>query len=124
MNDADDFGGDVLVDVVGDGDAGMAIADQRDCHIDALQESDRVDAAKDEAAFIEGFGAFGGGADAHGGERMADARKERTFLRQGTRIRDDREGIHLQAVVVMEAERLVLDHARIQLKAGGFQTLA
>lgn len=71
LDDADDFGGDVFVDVVGHGDAGEAVADKGDGHVDALQQAFGVDAAQHEAALVEGLGALSGGADADSRERMA-----------------------------------------------------
>ncbi len=52
LDDADDLGGDVLVNVVGDGDAREAVADERYGHINALQEPLGVDAAEHEAALV------------------------------------------------------------------------
>ena len=123
LDDADYFGAYVFVRVVGHGDAGVAGADERDGHFHALQEAFLVDAAEDEAAFVEGFGAFGAGADAHGGERVADAGEEAAFLGQRAAVADHAECVHLEAVVVMEAQGLVLDHARVQRKAGCLQAL-
>ena len=124
LDDADDFRGDVFVHIVGDGDAGQAVADQGDRHIHALQQSDSVDAAKHEAAFVKSLRALGRGADAHGRERMPDRRKETRFLRQRPRIRHNREGIHLQTIIIMEPQRLMLDHAAVQHKPGSLQALA
>ena len=77
LDDADDLGGDVLVNVVGDGDAGETVADQRNRHVNTLQEPLGVDAAEHEATLVEGLGALGGGADADGREGMADGSEER-----------------------------------------------
>ena len=55
---------------------------------------------------------------------MPDAREEAGLLGQGARVGDNREGVHLQAVVVVEAHGLVHAHARVQLEAGGLQALA
>ena len=37
LDDADDFGGDVFVDVVGDGEAGEAVADEGDGNVYTLE---------------------------------------------------------------------------------------
>ena len=55
---------------------------------------------------------------------MAYAGEETTLLRQRTGIRHHAEGVHLQAVVVVEAEGLVLNHARIQFESACLQALA
>ena len=49
----------------------MLIADKGDGGVDGLEEAFGVDAGEDEAAFVEGLGAFGAGADADSWERMA-----------------------------------------------------
>ena len=124
LDDADDFGGDVLVHVVGDRDAGEAVADEGDGNVYALEEALGVDTAQNEATLVQGFGALGGGADADGREGMANGGEEGRFLGQGARIGHHAEGVHLQAVVVVEAEGLVLNNARVKLEAAGLQALA
>ena len=102
----------------------MAVVDEGDGDVDTLEQALGVDAAQDEAAFVQGFGALGGGADADGGEGFADAGEEAALLGEGAGVGHDREGVHLEAVVVMEAQGLVLDDARVKLEAGGFKALA
>lgn len=82
-----------------------------------------VNACQDKAALVQSLGALGGGADAHRWERVPHAGKETALLGQGAGIRDHSEGVHLQAVVVVEAQGLVLDHPLVQLEAGLLQTL-
>lgn len=48
---------------------------------------------------------------------MADAGEERGFLGKGSAIADDGEGVHLEAVVVVETEGLVLDDTWVELEA-------
>lgn len=48
---------------------------------------------------------------------MADAGEERGFFGKGAAIADDRKGVHLEAVVVVETEGLVLNDTRIELEA-------
>lgn len=50
----------------------MAVAVHLHGYVDGLQERGLVDAGKDEVTFVEGFGALGGGAYAHGGYRFAN----------------------------------------------------
>ena len=92
--------------------------------MDGLQKTLLGDAGEREARLVQGLGALGGGADAHRRERAADAREEAGLLGQGTGVGDNGEGVHLQAVVVMEAHGLAHAHARVQLEAGGLQALA
>ena len=70
MDDFYDFGGYILIGVGGDGNAVIAVTVHLHCGIHCLEEVFRVDAGKDEAAFVKRFGALGGGADAYGGERV------------------------------------------------------
>ena len=55
---------------------------------------------------------------------MADTRKEGTFFGQGAAVAHDGKGIHLQAVIVMESERFVLNHALVELEAACSQTVS
>ena len=92
--------------------------------MDRLQQAALGDAGQREAGLVQGLGALGGGADAHRRERMPDAREEAGLLGQRAGVRHHREGVHLQAVVVVEAHGLVHAHARVELEAGGLQALA
>lgn len=92
--------------------------------MDGLEQPLLGDAGEREAGLVQGLGALGGGADAHRRERAADAREEAGLLGQGARVGHHREGVHLQAVVVVEAHGLVHAHARVELEAGGLQALA
>ena len=89
-----------------------------------LQQALLGDAGEREARLVQGLGALGGGADADRRERAADAREETGLLGQGAGVGHHREGVHLQAVVVVEAHGLVHAHARVELKTGGLQALA
>ena len=55
---------------------------------------------------------------------MADGGEETALLGQRSGVRHYAEGVHLKAVVVVEAEGLVLDDARVKLEAAGLQALA
>ena len=48
---------------------------------------------------------------------MADAGEERGFFGKGSAIADDGKSVHLKAVVVVEAEGLVLNDTRVELVA-------
>lgn len=86
LDDADHLGGDVFVNVVGDRDAGEAVADEGDGNVYALEKALGVDAGEHEAAFVEGFGALCAGADADGREGVANGGEEAALLGQGARI--------------------------------------
>ena len=124
MDNFDDLGTDVLIDIVGHGQAVVAVAAEFDGGIDGLQQGGLVDAGDDEAGFVDGFGALGAGADAHGGEGVADAGEETALFGQGAAVADYGEGVHLEAVVVVEAEGLVLDDALVELEAAGGKAVA
>ena len=117
LDDADHFGGDVLVDVVGYGNAWQTVLDKAYCNIHALQESFCVDTAEDEAAFVEGFGTLCAGADTNCGEGMANRSEETAFLGQCARIRYYSEGVHLETVIVVEAKRFVLNDSTVELES-------
>ena len=85
--------------------------------LDGLEERLLVDTCDKEATLVEGLRALGRGADAHSWEGMTYASEERRFLGECTRVGNDSIGIHLEAVVVVEAKWLMLDDARIELEA-------
>ena len=74
-----------------------------------MQQAFRVNAAQHETALVKGLGTLGAGADADCGERMTYAGEEAALLGQCTAVADHGKGVHLKAVVVMEAQRLMLD---------------
>ena len=55
---------------------------------------------------------------------MTNAREEAAFLRQRAGIGNNSKGVHLQAVIIMEAQRLMLNHALVEHKAARCQTVA
>lgn len=87
--------------------------------MDGLQQPLLGDAGEREARLVQRLRALGGGADAHRRERAADAGEEARLLGQGAGVRHHREGVHLQAVVVVEAHGLVHANPRVQLEARG-----
>ena len=89
-----------------------------------LEKTLLADAGEREARLVEGFRAFSRCSDANGRERMADRGKEARLLGQRAGVRDHREGVHLQVVVIMEAHGLVHAHTGIQLEASLLQTFA
>lgn len=120
LDDLDHLGRDGLVGVVGNGGLGQRpLGVELDGGMDGLQQPLLGDAGEREAGLVQGLGALGGGADAHRRERVPDAREEAGLLGQGAGVRHHREGVHLQAVVVVEAHGLVHAHARVELEAGG-----
>ena len=126
LDDLDDLVGDVFVGVVRDGDGAtvLLLAYHLDGCIDRLKESFLIDTGEDEACFVERFGAFGGGADADSGEGVSDGGEERGFLGKRAGVGHDACGIHLQAVVIVEAKRFVLNHAAVELEPGGFEAFS
>ena len=124
LDDLDDLGGDVLVGVGRDGEAVVAAAVHLHGGVHGLQKAALVNAGEDEAGLVKGLGALGAGADAHGRKRVADAREETALLRQSAAVADHGEGVHLEAVVVVESERLMPDDTWIELKAALFQAFA
>ena len=124
MDDFDDDGAHVFAGVDVDGGAVVGRGVEAHGGVDGLEEALLVDAGEDEARFVEAFGALGAGADAHGGEGMAHRCEEARLFRQGAAVGDHGGGVHLKAVVVVEAEGLVADHARVELEAAGLKAFA
>ena len=119
LDDLHDLSRDVFFDVVGHGDAVVAVGVHRDGGVDSLQEGLFVDAGDEEAGLVKRFGAFRAGADADCRERVADACKEGAFFGKRAAVAHNSECVHLQAVVIVESERFVLNHAFVELEARG-----
>ena len=86
LNDLDDFGGDVFVDVVGDRDAMVACCVHGDGGVNSLKQGARVDAGNKETGFVQGLGTLCRCADANSRERMSHRGEERRLLGKSTRI--------------------------------------
>ena len=123
LDDLHHFGGDVFLHVVRHGDAVVAVLVHLHSGIHGLEEAVRIDACQDETSLVQSLGALGGGADAHRRERVPHAGEETALLGQSAAVADHGEGVHLQAVVVVETQGLVLDHPLVQLESGLLQTL-
>lgn len=123
LDDLHHAGGDVLGDVVGDGRAVVAGVAHGHCGRDCLQERLRAYAGEHEARAVQRLGALSGRADADRRKGMSDRGEETALLRQCPTVRDHSECVHLQAIIVVESQRLVLDDTRIQPEATGFQAL-
>ena len=100
------------------------VAVHGDGGVDGLEEALFVDSGEDEPGVVEAFGALGGGADADGGEGMAHGGEEARLFGEGAGVGNHCGGVHLQAVVVVEAEGFVADHARVELKTALFEAFA
>ena len=124
LDDLDDFGRDVLVGVVGDREAVEAVTAEFHSGVDSLEEAFFVYAGDDEVTLVDGFGPLGARPDADSRKRMSDTGEERTLLRKSAAITDYGKSIHLKAVVVMEAERLVADDPRVETEPACLKTVA
>ena len=124
LDDANHLSAYVLIHIVGHRNSREAVADEGDGDIYALEQALGVDAGEHEAALIQSLGPLRGSPDAHCREGMADRGEEAGLLGQGTRVRDHAEGVHLETVVIVEAERLVLNHAAVKFEPGRLQALA
>ena len=83
-----------------------------------------VNAGEDEVALVYGLRALRARADADCRERMSHACEEGGLLRESAAVAHDCERVHLEAVVVVETERLVLDDTRVEFEAGLRETVA
>lgn len=119
LDDFHNLSRDIFFDVVRHGDAVVAVFIHRDGGVDSLQEGLFIDSRNKEAGLVKRFGAFRASADADCRERVADTCEEGAFFGERTAVAHDGECVHLQAVVVMKSERLVLNHALVELEARG-----
>ena len=111
------LGAYIFIYVIGDGDAILTVFAEFYGGIYSLEEALGVDAGNNEVTLVYGFRTLGRGADADGREGMADAGEKTAFFRQGAAVADYGEGVHLEAVVVVKTEGLVLDNALVELEA-------
>ena len=118
------FGTYVFVYVVRDGDSVLAVAAEFYSSVNCLEERLFVDASDDEVAFVDGFRALCGGANADGGEWVAHTGEEAAFFGECAAIAHHCKGVHLKAVVVVETEWFVLNHAFIEFEARGCKAIA
>ena len=124
LDDLDHLVGHILIHIIRHRDTQITVLVHLDCHIHGLQQMVAVDACQDEVTLVQCFGAFGAGADADCRERMAHGSKEAALLRQGSGIGNNTESVHLQTVIVVEAQRFVLDDTLVKHEAALLQTLA
>ena len=89
-----------------------------------LEQALPVDSGEDEAGIVEALRALRGGAYADGGERMAYGGEEGGLLGKCARVGDDRRGVHLQAVIVVEAEGFVLNDPLVEFETALLEALA
>ena len=86
-------------------------------NVNRLQQTLFVNTCEDKVCLVECFRAFGAGADADCREGMTDTCEETAFFGQCSAVGHHCKGVHLQAVIVMETKRLMLNNALIKLKA-------
>ena len=97
---------------------------ERDGGADRVEQPALVDARQHEAAPVHRLGALGRGPDADRGEWAADRGEVARLLGKRARVRDDGEGVHLEAVIVMKSQGLVRTHQGMQLETRLLQALA
>ena len=95
----------------------LTVTAELDGGVNGLEQGLLVNTCNDEVALVDGLGSLGRSTDADGGEGVADAGEERGFLGKGAAIADDGESVHLKAVVVVEAEGLVLNDTWVEQEA-------
>ena len=71
LDNLDDLGGDIFIDIVRDRDTVVAVAAEFDCGVNCLEERCGVNAGDYEVGFVDGFRAFCAGADADSREWVA-----------------------------------------------------
>lgn len=124
LDDLDHLGAHILVYIVGNWNPVLAVTAELHGCVYCLQQALLVNAGNDEVTFVNGLRTLRTCADADGREGMADTREETRFFRKRSRITYHCKGIHLKAVVVMEAERFVPDNAAVEFEAAFLQAVA
>ena len=117
LDDADYLGTYILIYIVGNRYAGFVVLDELYSYIYTLQEALGVNATENKAALVKCLGALSAGADSHRRERMVHGGEEGVHLWQSTAVTHHRRSIHLQAIVVVEAQGFMLDSSFIELES-------
>ena len=92
--------------------------------VDGLEEALLIDSGKDEPRIVKALGALRARAYADGREWMAHRGEEAALLWQRAGVGDYGGGVHLQAVVVVKAERLVPYNPAVKLESTLLQPFA
>ena len=103
LDDFHHFRRDILVYIVGDGEAVVAVLAEANGGVYGLEQGFLVNAGDDEVAFVDSLWTFRGGTDADGREGMAYTGEETTLCGEGAGVAYHGEGVHLKAIVVVEA---------------------
>lgn len=123
LNDANHLHGHGLVHVVGTGLAQNALLLHLNGHIGGVEQLPGGNTSQNEVAGFQCLGTFRTGTDAHGGDGMTDGQIEAALLGQGTGVGNDCKSVHLQLVIVVEAQRLIDPDTRVKFEAALFQTV-
>ena len=90
----------------------------------SLEQRLLVDTSDDKVALVDSLWTLCRGADADGWKWVAYRSEEAGFLWKGTGVGYDSEGVHLEAVVVVESERFLLVDTRIENESTGRKAIA
>ena len=88
-----------------------------------LEKAISINSRKDETSLVERFWSFGRSTNANSREWITYASKETTLFWKCTGVRYHGISLHLETVVVVEAERLLYLYARIELEARSYETV-
>src|SRR5699024_3593779 len=78
-----------------------------------LEKAFRVNSSQNKAGFVQCLRALSAGSDTDCRERMSHRSEKRTLFRQSIEIRDYSEGVHMQTVVIMEPQRIMLNDSMV-----------
>ena len=123
LNDANYLHGYGLVHIIRAGLAQNALLLHLDCHIGSVEKLTSSNASQNKVTSLQRLRAFRTGADAHSGDGMTNGQIEATFLGQSAGVRDNCQSVHLQLIVIVEAQRLIDPDTRVEFEATLFQTV-
>ena len=122
LNDFNHLGRHIFLNVVWDRDAIVTSPIHFHRSVHRLEQPLLVDAGQNETSLVQSLWTLSGGADTYGGEGVSHAGEEAGLFGEGATVRDNCESVHLEAVIVVEAQGLMLDHTLVQPKARRFQS--
>ena len=124
LDNADDFRRDVFGCIIRYRRAEVAVLLHPDSKIDRLQKLFGMDSGQDETSLVQCFRSLCGCTNTHCRERLADRKIKTCLFRQCAALSNDAKGIHLEAIVIMKAQRLMGNHTFVQDKAALFQPVS
>lgn len=124
LDNPHNLAGDILIQIVRNRDPVFPRSIHGNSRLHGLEQGILPNPRQKEAPFIHSLRTFCRRPDTHCREGPADGGKETALLWQGAAVAGHCEGVHLQAVVIMEPQGLMPDNPPVQPEAAPLQAFA